>query len=306
MLREIFYWLFNMSVAGALSGAVVLLLRLVKKIPRRVIAVLWAIPFLRMWIPVGIGGKFGLMTLLSRFTTKTVTVYESRILPDFSITNSICAADSYFPITYKVDLVGNVFSVASVIWVVVASALFLTFAILYFVSMREIRGSERLYDNVYVSDKVTSPSVYGVFRPRIVIPSSMRESDDLPFILLHEKRHVRRLDNLWRILAFLTAALHWFNPFSWIFLKCFLSDLEIACDEAVLQKCDEAEKKKYALALVSSASQKTVFVSAFGGAKIKTRVERIVSYRKMTVLSAIAFAAMIAALAYFLLTNASV
>ena len=201
---------------------------------------------------------------------------------------------------------GDVFSVASVIWVIVASALFLTFAILYFVSMREIRGSERLYDNVYVSDKVTSPSVYGVFRPRIVIPSSMRESDDLAFILLHEKRHVRRLDNLWRILAFLTSALHWFNPFSWIFLKCFLSDLEIACDEAVLQKCDEAEKKKYALALVSSASQKTVFVSAFGGAKIKTRVERIVSYRKMTVLSAIAFAAMIAALAYFLLTNASI
>ena len=83
MLREIFYWLFNMSVAGALSGAVVLLLRLVKKIPRRVIAVLWAIPFLRLWVPVGIGGKFGLMTLLSRFTTKTVTVYESRILPEF-------------------------------------------------------------------------------------------------------------------------------------------------------------------------------------------------------------------------------
>ena len=102
MLREIFYWLFNMSVAGALSGAVVLLLRLVKKIPRRVIAVLWAIPFLRMWIPVGIGGKFGLMTLLSRFTTKTVTVYESRLLPDFSFTNSICAADSYFPITFPI------------------------------------------------------------------------------------------------------------------------------------------------------------------------------------------------------------
>ncbi|MBQ6262361.1 MAG: M56 family metallopeptidase [Clostridia bacterium] len=306
MLREVFYWLFNMSVAGALSGAVVLLLRLVKRIPRRVIAVLWAIPFFRMWVPVGIGGKFGLMALLSRFTTKTVIVYESKLLPDFTLTNSICAADSYFPITYKVDLVGDVFSVASVIWVIVASALFLTFAILYFVSMREIRGSERLYDNVYVSDKVTSPSVYGVFRPRIVIPSSLRESEDLPFILLHEKRHIRRLDNLWRILAFLSAALHWFNPFSWIFLKCFFSDLEIACDEAVLQKCDEEEKKKYALALISSASQKTVFVSAFGGAKIKTRVERIVSYRKMTVLSAIAFSALIAALAYFLLTNASV
>ena len=306
MLSEVFYWLFNMSVAATVSGAVVLLLRQIKKIPRRVIAVLWTIPFLRMWIPVGIGGRFGLMALLSRFTTKTVIVYESRLLPDFTMTNSVRAANSYFPITYKVDLVGDVFSVASVVWIIVAAALFLTFAILYFASMKEIKGAKRLYDNVYVSDKVTSPSVYGVFRPRIVIPSSMRESDALAFILLHEKRHIRRLDNLWRILAFLTAALHWFNPASWIFLTRFLSDLEIACDEAVLQRCDEDEKKKYALALVLSASQKTVFVSAFGGAKIKTRVERIVSYRKMTVLSAIAFAAMIAALAYFLLTNASV
>ena len=70
MLREVFYWLFNMSVAATVSGAVVLLLRLVKKIPRRVIAVLWAIPFLRLWVPVGIGGKFGLMTLLSRLRRK--------------------------------------------------------------------------------------------------------------------------------------------------------------------------------------------------------------------------------------------
>ena len=132
----------------------------------------------------------------------------------------------------------------------------------------------------------------------------MTENENLRYILLHEQKHIRRLDNLWRLFAFVSVALHWFNPFSWILLKCFLSDLEIACDESVLNNCSESEKNKYALALVSSAEHKALFISAFGGAKIRTRIERIISYKKMTLISAIAFAALIIAIAYFLLTNA--
>ena len=50
MLAEIFYWLFNMSIAASVTGCVLLLLRRIRWIPRRVTAALWAIPFLRMWI----------------------------------------------------------------------------------------------------------------------------------------------------------------------------------------------------------------------------------------------------------------
>ena len=311
MLSEVFYWLFNMSIVASLAGLIVLLLRLIKKLPRRVTVILWAIPFLRMWIPVGIGGKYGLMTFLSKFTTRTVTVFEIQNnydltdLPGFTMTNSVMAANSYFPITYKINLVGEVFTVASIVWAVVCAALLLTFVILYVVTLREVKSATHLYDNVYSSDKVSSPAIYGVFRPKIVIPAAMAEKEDLRYILMHEQKHIGRLDNLWRILGFATAALHWFNPFVWIFLKCFLSDLEIACDEAVLQKYSEEDKKKYALALLGVAESKTVFLSAFGGAKIKTRIEHILSYKKMTALAAVAFAVLVAFIAYFLLTNAS-
>ena len=40
MLGDIFYWLFNMSIVASLSGAVILLLRRVRRIPRRLIATL--------------------------------------------------------------------------------------------------------------------------------------------------------------------------------------------------------------------------------------------------------------------------
>lgn len=310
MLSGVFYWLFNMSIVATLTGIVVLLLRLIKKIPRRVIAVLWVIPFIRMWVPFGIGGRYGLMTFLSKFTVKTIPVPKTvpvlevnpRVV--FTQTNMAQVAKTYDPITYKVDLVGDVFAVASVVWAVIAAGLFLTLTFLYFFTMRELKNSKHLYDNVYASNQVTSPAVYGIFRPKIILPAWMTGHPDLEYILRHERTHIRRLDNFRRVLAFASAALHWFNPFSWIFLKCFLSDLEVACDETVLQKCSESEKKQYALALVSGAEKRTVFISAFGGARIRTRVERILSYRKMTAVSATAFTALIAAIAYFLLTNA--
>ena len=76
MLGEIFYWIFNMSIAATICMIPVLLLRLFKKIPRRIFIWLWLVPFVRMCIPVGISSKYGIMALLSKFTTKTVTIVQ--------------------------------------------------------------------------------------------------------------------------------------------------------------------------------------------------------------------------------------
>ena len=301
MLTVVFYWLVNMSITAAVSGAVVLLLRLIKKIPRRVICRLWVIPFIRMWLPFGLGSKYSLMSFLSRHAFKTVVVYTpSKILSGM---NSMGLAESYQPFTLKSFLLERVFGVASVIWAVAALALILAFVFLYVITLRELSDAEPLYDNLYVSYKITSPAVYGIFRPKIIIPWAYRDSD-LTFVLMHEREHIKHADNLLRFIAFMTAALHWFDPFAWVFLKCFLTDLELACDERVLKKCGEEQKKEYARALLGFAESKSVFTSAFGGAKIRTRIENILSYRRMTVFSALCFALLAALTAYVLLTNA--
>ena len=303
-MGDLFYWLFNMSIAGALTGLIILLIRAIKKLPRRLIAILWAIPFFRFWFPVGVGGKYSLMSLLSRFAARTVVVYEGELM-DFSMMNSVKAADNYFPITYRTSLLSDVFRYAALVWAIVAAGLILAMTILYITTLSELRNAEHLRDNVYLSSKVTSPAVYGILRPRIILPVSGRDSEDLDLIVLHERRHIRRLDNLWRILAFLTAAVHWFNPAVWLFLKLYLTDAELACDESVLSKLPAGEQGRYAHTLLNARAGKTVFASAFGGAGIRTRIERIVSFQKMTVMSAAAFVLLAAAIAYFLLTNAS-
>lgn len=303
MLQEVFYWIFNMSITAALTGVLIMLVRLIKGIPRRLTTFLWIIPFLRMTIPLGLDSPYSLMTLLSKITTKTVVVFQPTDKISFSMMNSIMAANSYFPITYKVNILENIFSVASVIWAVVALAIILMLTAIYCTTLFEIKDSKHLRENVYLSEKISSPAVYGVLRPKIVLPASYQDRD-IELVIQHEKTHIRGLDNLWRVIAFLVVAVHWFNPLSWIFLKAFLADLELSCDERVLVKLGADRSKEYASALLECKQGATVFASAFGGARIRTRIENILSFRKLTWISLAAFIALISVIFYVLLTNA--
>ena len=303
MLGEIFYWIFNMSIAAAICGLPILLIRMIKKIPRRVSVFLWLIPVIRMLLPVGIAGKYGLMTFISRFTTKTVTVFE---VDDFILTatNCIMAADGYEPITYKTDLLEGLFGAASWIWLVIGLALLIAFLIIYTVTLGELSDARRLEGNVYISEKVTSPALYGIIKPRIILPAEYRERE-LKYILMHERAHARRGDNLVRLLALVTVCVHWFNPLAWLFLRLLFADLELACDEAVLKKCNADQRKEYAHTILSAVERTSVFASSFGGAKIRLRVENILSYKKLSAISAAGMAALLIAIAYILLTNAA-
>ena len=301
MLSDVFYWLFNMSISAAIAGGVILLLAKVKRIPRGIICTLMAIPFIRMWLPLGIGSEYSLMSLISRLTTKTVIVYDGTI--PFSMTNFTMAANAYFPIIYKTNMLERVFHIAAIIWLIIAAALLITMLIIYTVTKAELKDARLLRDNIYISDKITSPAVYGVFREKIILPREY-EAVDLKFIFMHENAHIRRKDNLWRILAIITVCIHWFNPLAWLLLKSFLMNSELACDEAVLKKCSESEAKDYAKTLLNCAENKNLYVSAFGGAKLRVRIERIISYKKLSALSVTAFATFAATVAYTLLTNA--
>lgn len=302
MKTDLFYWLLNAGVFGSCIGLGLLLLRRIKRIPRRVVYILWLLPFLRLWMPFGFSNQFSLLTLISKFAVKTVEV--PAIIPEITASNMIQAADSYFPIVYKTNLLENVFSIASTIWLIGFCTIVLTAILLYRFTLAEIKTAGHLRDNVYASDHVTVPALYGIIKTRIVIPAYM-EGQDIHYVLLHENAHAKRKDNLFRCIALLTAALHWYNPLIWFFLKKYLEDMELACDESVISKLPQESQKKYAFALVSASESRSAFVSAFGGAGIRVRVEKILSYRTLSLTSALALAVFLAVIAVTLLTNAT-
>jgi len=303
MLAELFYWVLNMSILGSVAGLLVLSLRKLKILPRFAVYVLWLLPLIRFWLPFGIANQYSLLNLISKFTTKTVLIRQE--LPQITTTNSIMAAKNYFPLEYKTDLLKNLLNVASLIWIIVSCAVMLSLVLLYFLTKSELKTAQLISGKIYQSDRITAPAVYGIIQPKIMIPAQIA-AGDLDYILLHEQVHIARRDNLLRVIALLTACVHWFNPLSWVFLKYFFADMELACDAKVIKNLDEHQTKEYALALLTCASGKAFFASEFGGTKTKLRLETILSYKKLTLFSSLCLAALLISLAVIMITNAAV
>lgn len=300
MPDQLFYWVLNMSVTASAAGVLVLLLRRIKRLPRFVPYVLWAVPFIRFWLPFGIASRYSLMNLFAELTGHAAAVGDEGYI---SAMNSILAAESYDPFVYKSQLLQQVFFAAGLVWLIVFAAAVIASFMLYLAAKSEVKDAVPYRENVYLSDKVTAPAVYGIVHPKIILPASLAQKD-MEYILLHERVHIRRRDNLLRAAAVATVCMHWFNPLAWVFLRCFFADMELSCDETVLKTCGPDKKKEYALALLGVQENKTVFVSAFGGAKTRVRVQSILSYRKMTAVSLFCCIALIAVIAAVLLTNA--
>ena len=138
---------------------------------------------------------------------------------------------------------------------------------------------------VFSSDEIASPLVCGLLSPRIYLPTRMDFGNAvlLRHVLAHEAMHIRRRDN-WMKAAMLAAILlNWYNPLVWLMAKCLASDLEAACDAAVLSRCGEDERKGYAyslLAMAVSASRSSLLYSAFSKTEVERRVKGILAFRK--------------------------
>lgn len=141
---------------------------------------------------------------------------------------------------------------------------------------------------VFTNDEIASPLVSGLLNPRIYLPTGMDFCNMvlLRHILAHETMHVKRRDNWLKCVMLAALLLHWYNPLVWIMAKCLASDLEAACDAAVLKKCDGDERKSYAYSLLAMAitgSRTALLYSAFSRTEVERRVKGILNYRKATV-----------------------
>ena len=139
---------------------------------------------------------------------------------------------------------------------------------------------------VFTNDEIASPLVCGFLAPKIYLPTRMDFSNTelLHHILYHETMHIRRKDNWIKTVMLVALCLHWFNPLVWIMSKYLASDLEFACDEAVLRQYDKEEiRKNYALSLLAMAitgNRPTLLYSAFSKTEVERRIQSILQYHK--------------------------
>lgn len=106
---------------------------------------------------------------------------------------------------------------------------------------------------IIVYDKISSPSIVGMFKVKIILPRNLinLSEEELRHIFLHELCHYKNKDNYMDNLLGLLQCIHWFNPLIYYYFKKIRNDMEICCDERVLNLLNEDEHNKYGITMLN-------------------------------------------------------
>jgi beta-lactamase regulating signal transducer with metallopeptidase domain len=143
-------------------------------------------------------------------------------------------------------------------------------------------------------------SVFGIFRPVVVLPRQIMQSlapAQLHAVLAHEMCHVRRHDNLTAAVHHCVQALFWFYPPVWWIGAHLLREREAACDEEVV---DEGhERGVYAESILSACRlgvmARLSAVAASAGGDLDERLSSILSEQRAEPISQKRFTLLFAA-----------
>ena len=152
-------------------------------------------------------------------------------------------------------------------------------------TIRETLVHCRVNAKAYTCDTAKSPVVAGLFQPMILLPASLDFGNEelVRHILTHEAMHIRRRDNLVKLVLMAALCLHWYNPLVWVMAREFCRDMESACDEAALAQLGAGESAPYAESLLSMAVPGLgggLFASAFSRTEVERRVKGVLAYKK--------------------------
>lgn len=194
------------------------------------------------------------------------------------------------------------------IWIT-GSVLFVGYGLFsYFSLKRKLCCCLRLEgwgDGIYLADGIETPFVLGIMAPRIYLPSNMTDKN-YPYVLAHERVHIRRRDYLFKLGAYLLTCLYWFHPLVWAGFILMGRDMEMSCDEAVLGRMDGDCRGEYAdslLRLTCGKHYPAAVPLAFGEGDTKGRIKHIMGYRKAAAAAAIAAVTLTGVLAAVLLVS---
>lgn len=272
--------------ASFLIAAIILARFFMKKAPKWIICALWGLVGIKLILPFDIESVLSLIPsaapIPSNIEYQTVPKIDSGITVVNQMVNPILKSNFTAQIENSVNPMQIVIFIAAIVWVIGMGILFAYAIFSYVILVKKISISKKISNNIYLADEITSPFILGIFRPRIYLPSGIKE-DAMECILEHEKTHLQRFDHIWKPLGYMILCIYWFQPLCWISYLLFCKDIELACDEKVIKNKDKAWKATYCQALLDCNTKKRnmiVYPIAFGELSVKDRVASILHYKK--------------------------
>ncbi len=286
-MNTVFTEILNMSITASwMIIAVVILRFFTRKISKNLNIFMWGLVGLRLLLPFSFKSKISAVPSAETFPTEPIiekgySINSGIPVIDVSVNNYI----ESFPMEQATETAKksiDIMNVLGIVWLCGFAVLVFYGIISCVLLRRKVSVSMKEINNIYICDDIKGAFIFGIFKPRIYLPSLLpvwqRE-----YVVYHEIEHLKRRDHIWKPVAFVIACLHWFNPFVWLAYILFCRDIELSCDERVVRKMDKDEKKSYSLALLACSIPRSKLVAAplaFGEVGVKTRIKSALNYKK--------------------------
>ena len=286
-MNELFLKIINMSISASWLVLAVLIFRFVlKKAPKWINVLLWGIVAIRLICPFSFESTLSLIpsaeTIPLNIGMDTTPTINSGISAINNAVNPIISQSNTPMAGASVNLLQITIGIYEYIWIFGMIALALYTAISYWRLRRKVDTAVRYKDNIFQSENVSSPFVFGIIKPRIYLPFKMN-GQDLEHVVAHEHAHIRRKDHWWKPFGFLLLTIHWFNPLMWMAYVLLCRDIELACDEKVIKELGNEQRGDYTQALVACSINRRMIAAcplAFGEVSVKERVKSVMNYKK--------------------------
>lgn len=303
----------NMSLTAGVVILFVLLMRLLlRKAPKILSYALWLVVLFRLLCPVSLTAEFSLLQVVDP-PLEAVTDHTSAVsyVPRDVVHNPTPAVELPLPgvgeaITGALpqgeeqtvaDPLEAPMAIATIVWLMGVAAL-AGYGVVSLIRLRRrLVGAVPLEKQVYLADHIDTPFVLGLVRAKIYLPSALPERER-GYILLHERHHIRRLDHVVKLVAFLALCIHWFNPLVWLAFTLLGKDMEMSCDEAVMKKLGEDVRADYSASLLSLSTGRRIIAGAplaFGEGDTRDRVVNVLKWKRPRLWAVLAGAAVCAA-----------
>ena len=319
LMENVFIGILNQSISASWLILAVIVIRVcMKKTPKSLRYVLWALVAVRLLCPISIESVWSLVPEIEMFTKEdTVDGYfDSIVLKDNEnldvsvqqeLFNQIDEYDQHIEVPNQnqpdrvveilpeetVDItdrstnkgslsIQEILPIASWIWGIGMVGICFSSAVSAIRLKRKVGASLQIEKQVWMCDDIQSPFILGMISPRIYVPSFVTE-EQLSCILAHENEHLKYRDHWWKPFGFMILTLHWFNPLVWVSYILLCRDIELACDERVIQHMNEEEKKLYSKSLLLCNNPRHLISAcpvAFGEIGVKARIKSILDYKK--------------------------
>lgn len=300
----------NMTVSVVII-AVLLARFLLRKMPKKYSYILWSIVGIRMLFNLPFATNISVFNLFRGFAKRSSTMdtmlagsRKTNLQRATDVLNTIGTSETSTAhassntaanaVTHTLTTSQMVLGILGLLWLIVV-ALFVAYGIYSYVKCRMLvrtaviarditsaTHKEKASASVWECDRIPSPFVLGIIRPRIYIPFRMPKQEQA-YILAHEQCHIRRLDPLWKLIAFLLLAVYWWNPLVWCAFFYMVRDMEMSCDEAVIEQFGNEIKQGYSNSLLAFAMERHPYSFApvaFGEGDAGRRIKNVLNFKK--------------------------